>query len=77
MALIDNILVYSKSDEEHAKYLKVVLLIRKNNKLCVKFHKCELWLRYISFLGNVISSGGIVVNLSIVYAILSGKHLSR
>ena len=64
VVFIGNILVYSKSKEEHAKHLRVVLRVLKENQLCAKLSKCEFWLREVSFLGHVISKGGIVVDPS-------------
>jgi len=66
VVFIDDILVYSKSEEEHDEHLRVVLHTWKENKLS----KCEFWLREVSFLGHVISKGGIVVDPSKVYAVL-------
>lgn len=68
--IIDDILVYSKTNEEHAELLQVVLQTLQENKLYVKFSKCEFWLRKVSFLCHVISSGGISVDLSKVDAVL-------
>jgi len=70
VVFIDDILVYSKLEEEHAEHLMVVLRVLKENQLCAKLSKCEFWLREVSFLGHVISKGGIVVDLSKVDAVL-------
>jgi len=70
VVFIDDILVYSKSEEEHAEHLRVVLRILKENRLCAKLSKCEFWLREVSFLGHVISKGGIAVDPSKVDAVL-------
>jgi hypothetical protein len=67
---IDDILVYSKFEEEHAEYLRIVLGVLKEKKLFAKLSKCEFWLREVSFLGHVISKGGIVVDPSKVDAVL-------
>ena len=63
---IDDILIYSKSDEEHAEHLRVVLELLKEKKLYAKLSKCEFWLDEVSFLGHVISKEihMIVVNKS-------------
>jgi len=70
VVFIDDILVYSKSKEEHAKHLRIVLRVLKENQLCVKLSKGKFWLREVSFLGHVISKGGIVVDPSKVDAVL-------
>ena len=70
VVFIDDILVYSKSEEEHAEHLRIVLRVLKENQLCAKLSKCEFWLREVSFLGHVISKGGIAVDPSKVDAVL-------
>ena len=70
VVFIDDILVYSKSEEEHAEHLRIVLRVLKENQLCAKLSKCEFLLREVSFLGHVISEGGIVVDPSKVDAVL-------
>ena len=67
---IDDILVYSKSEEEHAEHLRIVLLVLKENQFFAKLSKCEFWLWEVSFLGYVISKGGIAVDPSKVDAVL-------
>jgi hypothetical protein len=74
MVFIDDILVYSKSMEEHEKYLCIVLQWQRDHKLYAKFSKCELWLDEVSFLGHVISSEGIVVDLARYVMCWNGSH---
>src|ERR1051325_8962091 len=66
---IDDILIYSKSDEEHAEHLRVVLELLKEKKLYAKLSKCEFWLEEVSFLGHVISKNGIAVDPTKVEAV--------
>nr|GEW39925.1 putative reverse transcriptase domain-containing protein [Tanacetum cinerariifolium] len=61
---IDDILIYSKSKEEHEVHLKLVLELLKKKKLFVKFSKCEFWLQEVHFLGHVANSNGIHVDPS-------------
>jgi len=70
VVFIDDILVYSKSEKEHVEHLRIVLRVLKENQLCAKLSKCEFWLREVSFLGHVISKGGIAVDPSKVDAVL-------
>nr|GEU54224.1 hypothetical protein [Tanacetum cinerariifolium] len=51
----DDILIYSKTREEHVEHLRLVLELLKKEKLYAKFSKCEFWLREIQFLGHVIN----------------------
>ncbi|GJW21638.1 putative reverse transcriptase domain-containing protein [Tanacetum coccineum] len=58
----DDILIYSKSEEEHAEHLKLILELLKKEELYAKFLKCEFWLSKVQFLGHVIDSEGIHVD---------------
>nr|GEZ55763.1 putative reverse transcriptase domain-containing protein [Tanacetum cinerariifolium] len=44
IVFIDDILIYSKSKEEHAEHLKLILELLKKEELYAKFSKCEFWL---------------------------------
>ena len=45
---IDDILVYSKSNQEHEEHLRDVLSILREKKLYAKFSKCEFWLNEVA-----------------------------
>ncbi|GKB98761.1 putative reverse transcriptase domain-containing protein [Tanacetum coccineum] len=62
IVFIDDILIYSKSEEEHAEHLKLILELLKKEELYAKFSKCEFWLSKVQFLGHVIDSEGIHVD---------------
>jgi hypothetical protein len=64
VVFIDDILIYSKSEAEHAKHLRIVLQRLRDHKLYAKFSKCELWLDSVKFLGHTISKDGISVDPS-------------
>ncbi|GAU28867.1 hypothetical protein TSUD_293190 [Trifolium subterraneum] len=70
VVFIDDILVYSKSEEEHKEHLRIVLQVLKEKKLYAKLSKCEFWLEEVSFLGHVISNGGIAVDPAKVDAVM-------
>jgi hypothetical protein len=71
VVFIDDILVFSKMEEEHEKHLRLVLEKVRSNKLYAKFSKCEFWLTKVAFLGHVISAGGVSVDLSKVKDVLN------
>jgi hypothetical protein len=73
MVFIDDILVYSRSEEEHEEHLRLVLQKLRDHKLYAKLSKCEFWLKQVAFLGHVISKGGISVDPSKVQDVLSWK----
>ncbi|GJV35282.1 putative reverse transcriptase domain-containing protein [Tanacetum coccineum] len=59
IVFIDDILIYSKSKEEHEVHLRLVLELLKKEKLYAKFSKCEFWLQEVHFLGHVVNQNGI------------------
>jgi hypothetical protein len=73
VVFIDDILFYSRSEEEHEEHLRLVLHKLRDHKLYAKLSKCEFWLKQISFLGHVISKGGISRDPSKVQDVLSWK----
>ncbi|GJW06465.1 hypothetical protein Tco_1568888 [Tanacetum coccineum] len=68
---IDDILVYSKDEEEHGKHLKIILELLKKERLYAKFSKCDFWLDSIQFLGHVIDHSGVHVDPAKIEAIKS------
>jgi hypothetical protein len=70
IVFIDDILIYSKDKEEHAKHLRIALQILREHQLYAKFSKCEFWLDQVEFLGHVISKEGIAINPSKVASVL-------
>jgi hypothetical protein len=67
---IDDILIYSKNEEEHAEHLRIVLSRLREHKLYAKFSKCEFWLKKVPFLGHVLSGEGISVDPTKVQEVL-------
>jgi hypothetical protein len=59
VVFIDDILIYSKTEEEHAEHLRIVLQTLREHQLYAKFKKCDFWLDRVSFLGHFISGEGI------------------
>jgi hypothetical protein len=73
VVFIDDILIFFKTKEEHAEHLKLVLQKLRKHKLYAKRSKCEFWLKKVSFLGHVVSNGGIAVDPSKVQDVLNWK----
>jgi hypothetical protein len=76
VVFIDDILVYSTSEEEHEEHLRLTLQKLRENRLYAKLSKCEFWMKQVAFLGHVISKGGISVDPSNVQDILSWNALT-
>ncbi|XP_052732478.1 uncharacterized protein LOC128196266 [Vigna angularis] len=70
VVFIDDILVYSKSYDEHEDHLRVVRGVLREKELYAKFSKCEFWMKEVQFLGHVVSAGGISVDPAKVRAVL-------
>ena len=47
MVFIDDILIYSRTHEEHAKHLRIVLGILREKQLFAKLSKCDFWMREV------------------------------
>jgi hypothetical protein len=66
---LDDILVYSKSEEEHEKHLRMVLQVLREHRLYAKLSKCSFYQRQIHYLGHIISEEEITVDPEKVEAI--------
>ncbi|KAD3640129.1 hypothetical protein E3N88_29352 [Mikania micrantha] len=69
IVFIDDILIYSKSEQEHEDHLRKVLELERAEQLYAKFSKCEFWLKEVHFLGHVINKDGIHVDPAKIEAI--------
>ncbi|XP_073221486.1 uncharacterized protein [Cicer arietinum] len=74
VVFIDDILIYSKSLEEHEVHLRQVLQVLKDKRLYANLGKCEFWLEEVKFLGHVISKEGIAVDPTKVEAVVAWKQ---
>ncbi|GJW50835.1 putative reverse transcriptase domain-containing protein [Tanacetum coccineum] len=64
IVFIDDILIYSKTKEDHEVHLRLVLELLRNEKLYAKFSKCEFWLQEVHFLGHMVNQSSIHVDPS-------------
>jgi hypothetical protein len=67
---IDDILIYSKTEEEHVEHLRLALTKLREHRLYAKFSKCEFWLQELIFLGHVVSTNGVAMIPDKVQSIL-------
>ncbi|GJY89438.1 putative reverse transcriptase domain-containing protein [Tanacetum coccineum] len=73
IVFIDDILIYSKSKDDHEVHLRLVLELLKKEKLFAKFSKCEFWLQEVHFLGHIVNNNGIHVDPSKIKAVKNRK----
>jgi hypothetical protein len=73
VVFIDDILIYSQSEEEHVNHLKMVLQRLREHQLYEKLSKCEFWINEVLFLGHIINKEGLIVDPKKVADILNWK----
>ncbi|GJW32778.1 putative nucleotidyltransferase, ribonuclease H [Tanacetum coccineum] len=73
IVFIDDILIYSKTKEDHEVHLRLVLELLRKEKLYAKFSKCEFWLQEVHFLGHVVNQSGIHVDPGKIEAVKNWK----
>jgi hypothetical protein len=73
VVFIDDILIYSKNSEDHAKHLHVVLQKLRDHHLYAKFSKCEFRLDTVKFLGHTTSSDGMSVDPGKIQEVMDWK----
>ena len=77
VVFIDDILVYSKNEEEHSEHLRLVLGRLREQQLYAKFSKCQFWLKEVEFLGHVLSGAGVAVNPNKISDVLNWRTPSN
>ena len=73
IVFIDDILIYSKNEEDHAKHLEMTLNLLRSHQLYAKFEKCNFWQHEVKFLGHVVSRSGIAMDPAKIEAVLNWK----
>ena len=74
MVFVDDILIYSQSEEEHEDHLRVVLQLMRDHQLYAKFSKCEFWFTEVRFLGHVVSASGVSMDPKKVEVMMSWER---
>ncbi|GKC27034.1 putative reverse transcriptase domain-containing protein [Tanacetum coccineum] len=69
IVFIDDILIYSRNEEEHANHLRIILELLQKEELYAKFSKCDFWIRIVQFLGHLIDSQGLHVDPAKIEAV--------
>lgn len=59
---IDDILIYSRIENEHADHIRIVTQVLKDHVLLANFSNYEFLLRSVAFLDHIVSSRGIEVD---------------
>jgi hypothetical protein len=73
VVFIDDILIYSRSKEEHEEHLQNVLRRLREHQLYARFSMCEFWIKEVPFLGHIVSPEGIAVDPDKVKEVLEWK----
>jgi hypothetical protein len=74
IVFLDNILIYSKSKEDHEHHLRLVLQVLRKHQLYAKFTKCSFYREHIHYLGQIILEQGIAVDPKNIEATKDGQH---
>jgi len=70
VVFVDDILIYSKFEEEHKEHLRIILQVLREHQLYAKLSKCDFYKDKIQYLSHVISKDGISVDPDKIKAII-------
>ena len=73
LVFIDDILIYSKPEAEHANHLRIVFSTLRHHQLRAKFSKCHFWREEVRFLGHIVSKEGLAVDPTKAVAVQDWK----
>ena len=73
MVFIDDMLIYSRDEQEQEQHLKMVLQTLREKRLYAKLSKCDFWLKEVSFLCHIVSAEGIRVDPAKIEAMVNWK----
>ena len=71
LVFLDDILVYSKNEEEHEEHLRLTLQLLREHQLYAKLRKCDFYRDRIQYLGHIISEEGISMDPENIEAIMN------
>ena len=71
IVFIDDILIYSDTEEQHVEHLRIALQTLREHQLFGKFSKYEFWRSEIHFLGHIVLEHGIQVDFGKVEVVVS------
>ena len=75
---IDDILIYSRNEKDHASHLRIVLQTLKENELYEQFSMCEFWIKSVEILGHKFPVMGVSwVWMAAIGDLQRGFYLSR
>jgi hypothetical protein len=77
LVFVDDILIYSKSLEEHIQHLQEVFMILKDNKFLLKLSKCSFAQQSLEFLGHIISAQGVSTDPTKIQAVVEWPTLEN
>ena len=71
LVFLDDILIYSKNEEEHEEHLRIALQLLREHKMYAQLRKCDFYKDGIHYLGHIISDEGISMDLDRNEAIMN------
>ena len=74
VVFVEDILIFSQSEDEHDDHLRIALQALKDHQLYAKFSKCEFWLTEVKFLGHIVSASSVSVDPEKVEAVMSWER---
>jgi hypothetical protein len=77
IVFLDDILVYSKSEEEHEHHLRMVFQVLRENQMYAKLNKCSFYQNKIYYLGHIISEEWISVDPEKIEVVKGCKTLKN
>ena len=77
VVFIDDILLYSRDEQEHEQHLRIILQTLREKKLYAKLSKCDFWLKEFSFLGHIVATEGIRVDPAKIEVVVNWKPPSK